>query len=100
MPAIPLGLKGDPFAFAALPGVPGFSGPHVLFGAPFWPVVGFTRADPVVIVRSKIAIAKTLPNARVRSFLTISTLPKRFGDTWSPHEALPALVTASQRGRR
>src|SRR5215472_757792 len=45
---MPAGLNGAPRALAVLPGVvvaPGL--PHVLSGAPLWPVVGLTWANAV-----------------------------------------------------
>jgi hypothetical protein len=44
-PAWPPGLKGEPLADAALPGITGLAGPHVLAGAPGWLVVGLTTAS-------------------------------------------------------
>src|SRR5260370_1374087 len=43
-PAWPLALNGEPGALAEEPGVTGLDGPHVLVGAPRWPVVGVWMA--------------------------------------------------------
>ena len=56
-PAWPLALNGEPGAFAEAPGVTELSGPHVLAGAPGWPVVGFW------IAHAETGVAITKPTA-------------------------------------
>src|SRR5258707_9359065 len=68
-PAWPLGLNGEPGAATEDPGVTGFAGPHVLVGAPGWPVVGLTtaNADSGAATSRPAAHARTSTNLRISS---------------------------------
>ena len=66
-PACPLPLNGEPGAVAEEPGVAGLSGPHVLVGAPGWPVVGLTVAH----ADAGAATSKPAEQASTRTYFRI-----------------------------
>src|SRR5216684_3226354 len=66
-PAWPLALTGEPGALAEEPGVPGLDGPHVLVGAPRWPVVGFWMAH----AEAGVAISKPTEHAAASTYFRI-----------------------------
>src|SRR5260370_17692436 len=68
-PAWPLGLNGEPGAVTEDPGVTGFAGPHVLVGAPAWPVVGASTAPEA----SGVAVGKLAAPTRTSTNLPLSS---------------------------
>src|SRR5262249_58588809 len=66
-PACPLPLNGEPLAVADEPGVTGLSGPHVLVGAPGWPVAGLTVAH----ADAGAATSKPAEHASTRTYFRI-----------------------------
>src|ERR1700674_2013969 len=67
-------LNGEPGEFAELPGVTRLSGPHVLVGAPGWPVVGFCIAlAEIPVVRINVR-AQNVTAATLRRSLPMSNL--------------------------
>src|SRR5215467_267970 len=76
-PAWPLGLNGEPGALAEEPGVTGLAGPHVLAGAPRWPVAGFWMAH----AEAGAAISKPTAHAAASTYFRISFPPGSAGIT-------------------
>jgi hypothetical protein len=62
-------LNGEPGEFAVLPGVTGLAAPHVLVGAPGWPVVGVCIVPPASAVAPVATVSATTQNALAAKFL-------------------------------
>jgi hypothetical protein len=69
-PAWPAALNGEPGEVAELPGVTGFASPHVLVGAPGWPVVGVCSVPPASAVAPVARVRAMTQNALAVIFLT------------------------------
>lgn len=67
-PAWPVALNGEPGALPDAPGVTGFASPHVLVGAPGWPVVGLTVAHAA----TGVAVIKPTEHTAASRYLRIS----------------------------
>jgi hypothetical protein len=72
-PAWPAELKGEPAAVADAPGVTGLLSPHVLAGAPGWPVVGLSMASADVAPTSMNAAKQAVPTMSSRTNFVITS---------------------------
>jgi hypothetical protein len=68
-PAWPAVLNGEPGEVADAPGVIGFAEPHVLVGAPGWPVVGDCNVSPASAVAPVATVKAMTQNAAAVKFL-------------------------------
>ncbi len=79
MPAVPLGLNGEPFAEPELPGVT-VNVEHVVFGAPGWPgpfglgVAKTAVAPATAMTPAAVALIKSCFNTKT-SFMNWSSNP-------------------------
>jgi hypothetical protein len=90
-PAWPVGLNGEPGAVAEDPGVTGFEGPHVLAGAPGWPVVGVSSAHEA----SGVPINKLAAHVRTSTNLLISSSWNLSRSGLRPHGRLNAWAAST-----